>query len=83
MILWEMATMTKPFETMGREQFLQQVVSSWSYRPSWTNLVRRRSWHSLELAETNEIRNAKLRFGEAYVAAGPLHTCQVCSARYA
>ncbi|CAM9256918.1 unnamed protein product [Ectocarpus sp. 12 AP-2014] len=26
MILWEMATMTKPFEMMGREQFLQQVV---------------------------------------------------------
>jgi len=28
MILWEMATMTKPFEMMGREQFLKEVVSS-------------------------------------------------------
>lgn len=28
MILWEMTTMTKPFEMMGREQFLKQVVSS-------------------------------------------------------
>lgn len=27
MILWEMATMTKPFEMMGREQFLKEVVS--------------------------------------------------------
>ncbi|CAN0063951.1 unnamed protein product [Pylaiella littoralis] len=26
MILWEMATMTKPFEMMGREQFLKEVV---------------------------------------------------------
>lgn len=27
MILWEMATMTKPFEMMGREEFLREVVS--------------------------------------------------------
>eukprot|EP00752_Nemacystus_decipiens_P007988 g7136.t1 len=26
MIVWEMATMTKPFEMMGREQFLKEVV---------------------------------------------------------
>ena len=28
MILWEMATMTKPFERMGREEFFREVVSS-------------------------------------------------------
>ena len=27
MILWEMTTMTKPFEMMGREEFLKEVVS--------------------------------------------------------
>lgn len=27
MILWEMATMTKPFERMGREEFFREVVS--------------------------------------------------------
>lgn len=26
MILWEMATMTKPFEMMGREEFFREVV---------------------------------------------------------
>lgn len=28
MILWEMASMTKPFEMMGREDFYQEVVSA-------------------------------------------------------
>lgn len=27
MILWEMATMTKPFGAMGRDQFFHDVVS--------------------------------------------------------
>lgn len=47
MILWEMATMTKPFEMMGREQFLKEVVSCWvlgavAHRPAFEEKKHRK-----------------------------------------
>ncbi|CAM9489288.1 unnamed protein product [Scytosiphon promiscuus] len=51
MILWEMATMTKPFEMMGREQFLKEVVGE-GVRPRVSERwpapfveLLRSSWH--------------------------------------